>query len=169
MAIDDIPMCAVNAIGLVVSMFVAGVFYLLSPHKGVLENWAVIVFAYLTMLLLGVRTGLVTVSRLGAIATFGSLVTMVSPLSTVLRVFKLKDSNAMSLPFIAMSLISSLAWAGYGWERHDQHIVIPNLIGVIISLVGSLLSFQPKRTNTPRNLTFHLVPCNLNKHVKSKT
>lgn len=153
MAIDDVPMCAVNVIGLAVSIFVAGVFYLLSPHKSALENWAVVVFAYLTVLLLGVRMGLLTVSRLGAIATFGSLVTMVSPLSTVIRVFKLGDSNAMSLPFIAMSLISSLAWTGYGWEKHDQHIVIPNLIGVIISIAQLLLyyAFQPRRMNTPKD------------------
>ena len=153
MAIDDIPMCTVNVIGLAVSVFVAGVFYLLSPHKSVLENWAVVVFAYLTILLMGVRMGLVTVSRLGVIATFGSLVTMISPLLTVIKVLKLRDSNAMSLPFIAMSLISSLAWTGYGWERHDPYIVVPNLIGVLLSLSQLLLfyAFQPKRTNTTKD------------------
>ena len=153
MAIDDIPMCTVNVIGLAVSVFAAGVFYLLSPHKSVLENWAVVVFAYLTILLMGVRMGLVTVSRLGVIATFGSLVTMISPLLTVIKVLKLRDSNAMSLPFIAMSLISSLAWAGYGWERHDPYIVVPNLIGVLLSLSQLLLfyAFQSKRTSTTKD------------------
>ena len=153
MAIDDIPMCAVNAIGLVVSVFVAGVFYLLSPHKGVLENWAIVVFTYLTMLLMSVRMGLVTVSKLGAIATFGSLITMISPLSTVIRVLKLRTSEAMSLPFILMSLVSSLAWAAYGWERNDQHVVVPNLIGVILSLIQLSLyyAFQQKQANTLRD------------------
>ena len=134
MAIDDAPMCLVNVLGMLVSLFVTCSYYAFSPHRAMIENRACVVFAYLTAVLCLVRVGWLSIEKLGLVATVGSLVMLGSPLSAAYRIFSQRDSSSLSPSIIGITLASSAAWCAYGVSRHDRYLIIPNLIGVLLAL-----------------------------------
>lgn len=139
MAIDDAPMCLVNVLGMLVSLFVTCSYYAFSPHRAMIENRACVVFAYLTAVLCLVRTGWLSIERLGFVATAGSLVMLGSPLSAAYRIFSQRDSSSLSPSMIGITLASSAAWCAYGVSRRDRYLIIPNLIGVLLAVSQLIL------------------------------
>ena len=149
LAIDSIQLTLLNGLGLLCTGFFLGVFYYFSPNKAILETRIIAALTYVSLILFSVRMGWMTLSMLGMAATFGSLVALASPLGTVMQIVERKDSSSLSLPLIAMSLVSSSAWLAYGWRQLDPYITIPNLIGFFLSAgqLGIYLAFRKDRTH----------------------
>ena len=63
-------------------------------------------------------------------------------------IIKLKDSSVLSLPNLLLGFVVSASWTVFGIvENVDWNIIIPNGIGIVLSIVSLAIWFifrQPK-------------------------
>lgn len=80
----------------------------------------------------------------GCIASISTIVSALSPWSTVSAVISTQNSESMPVPLLGASLISSGLWLICGLLLWDVWIMVPNLIGTVsnILLVGIALKYQ---------------------------
>lgn len=150
MAVDDIPMCLVNSLGLIVNIGVTVSYYVVVPpaRKAHLETQMCGAFGFLTAVLLVVRFGWVSIEQLGIIATGCSMAMLGAPLSSVLWIVRMQDSSPLHPPMIASTLASCSVWMAYGIARRDRFLIIPNAIGVALACAqGGVWYFFRKRSD----------------------
>lgn len=80
----------------------------------------------------------------GAIASLATIVSALSPWTTVPTVISTKSSERMPLPLLGASLVSSGLWLVCGLLLWDVWIMVPNFVGSIsnVLLVGIALKYQ---------------------------
>jgi len=62
----------------------------------------------------------------------GALVTL-SLIPQVIRVYKLKSANEISMMFTTMLWLGLFAWIAYGFLRNDNTIIAWNIVGATIT------------------------------------
>jgi len=137
---DDMSVIIVNFIGTLIALFALLQFYQYSNTDGKdrLEQLMLVVCGALFVALLWLRwSGSVT--ALGYLAAGGSIALFGSPLSSVREVLRTKSAASMNGSFILLGCIVSGLWAVYGSKLDDNFILVPNMIGCLLSAAQGLL------------------------------
>ncbi|XP_051629264.1 sugar transporter SWEET1 isoform X1 [Manacus candei] len=134
----DGTLITVNAIGAALQTLYILVYLYYSPAKRpvllqILLLLAVVVTGcgYFALL---VDTG----TRLGRLGLFCSVFTItmyLSPLADLAKVVRSKSTRCLSFPLTVTTFVASSSWTLYGLQMHDPYITVPNVPGVVTSLV----------------------------------
>ncbi|KAF1783155.1 SWEET sugar transporter [Phytophthora cactorum] len=64
-----------------------------------------------------------------------------SPMATIIRVVRAKTATSMPFTMGAVNVLNSFCWGVYGGLIHNNFLLIPNIIGVTLSLTQMLVTF----------------------------
>ncbi|KAG6945514.1 hypothetical protein JG688_00016515 [Phytophthora aleatoria] len=64
-----------------------------------------------------------------------------SPMATIIRVLRTKPATSMPFTMVAVNGLNSFWWGVYGGRIHNNFGLIPNIIGVTLSLTQMLVTF----------------------------
>lgn len=88
----------------------------------------------------------------GVVANINLVFFYASPLSTIQKVVKTKDSSSIHRILLTMMIFNSVFWCVYSISINDMIIFIPNAIGFIFGLVQTILCLiYPKREGPTTN------------------
>ncbi|XP_066062951.1 sugar transporter SWEET1 isoform X3 [Chamaea fasciata] len=143
----DGTVITVNAIGAALQTLYILVYLYYSPAKRpvllqVLLLLAVVVtgYGYFTVLVdAGTR-----LTHLGLFCSVFTISMYLSPLADLAKVVRSKSTRCLSFPLTVTTLVASSSWTLYGLQLHDLYITVPNVPGIITSLVRFWL-FQQYR------------------------
>ncbi|NWQ68962.1 SWET1 protein, partial [Neopipo cinnamomea] len=79
-----------------------------------------------------------TGTRLGHLGLFCSIFTItmyLSPLADLAKVVRSKSTRCLSFPLTVTTFVASSSWTLYGLQLHDPYITVPNVPGIVTSLV----------------------------------
>ncbi|NWY94656.1 SWET1 protein, partial [Loxia curvirostra] len=79
-----------------------------------------------------------TGTRLTHLGLFCSVFTIsmyLSPLADLAKVVRCKSTRCLSFPLTVTTLVASSSWTLYGLQLHDPYITVPNVPGIVTSLV----------------------------------
>ncbi|NXV65395.1 SWET1 protein, partial [Molothrus ater] len=79
-----------------------------------------------------------TGTRLTHLGLFCSIFTIsmyLSPLADLAKVIRSKSTRFLSFPLTVTTLVASSSWTLYGLQLHDPYITVPNVPGIVTSLV----------------------------------
>eukprot|EP00048_Salpingoeca_helianthica_P017596 m.238077 g.238077 ORF g.238077 m.238077 type:complete len:221 (+) comp21558_c0_seq1:146-808(+) len=146
--IEDRAILLVNAVGGVLNVFYLKEYYSYSADQASLFRPILGTLCLLIVLLAFVRYSTddhdVAVHRLGLIACTGSVMLFASPLTSLLAVVRSHSTESMTFSFSIMSFIVSTSWSLYGHLTEDVFVMIPNILGVVLSCVQlSLFAIYP--------------------------
>ncbi|XP_071312852.1 sugar transporter SWEET1 isoform X2 [Agelaius tricolor] len=134
----DGTVITVNAIGAALQTLYILVYLYYSPAKRpvllqVLLLLAVVVTGcgYFTIL---VDTG-TRLTHLGLFCSVFTISMYLSPLADLAKVIRSKSTQLLSFPLTVTTLVASSSWTLYGLQLHDPYITVPNVPGIITSLV----------------------------------
>ncbi|XP_030147430.4 sugar transporter SWEET1 isoform X2 [Taeniopygia guttata] len=134
----DGTVITVNAIGAALQTLYILVYLYYSPAKRpvllqVLLLLAVVVTGcgYFSMLVdAGTR-----LTRLGLFCSVFTISMYLSPLADLAKVVRSKSTRCLSFPLTVTTLVASSSWTLYGLQLHDPYITVPNVPGILTSLV----------------------------------
>ncbi|RLV87515.1 hypothetical protein DV515_00015632 [Chloebia gouldiae] len=134
----DGTVITVNAIGAALQTLYILVYLYYSPAKRpvllqVLLLLAVVVtgYGYFTIL---VDTG-TRLTHLGLFCSVFTISMYLSPLADLAKVVRSKSTRCLSFPLTVTTLVASSSWTLYGLQLHDPYITVPNVPGIVTSLV----------------------------------
>ncbi|XP_036254041.1 sugar transporter SWEET1 isoform X2 [Molothrus aeneus] len=134
----DGTVITVNAIGAALQTLYILVYLYYSPAKRpvllqVLLLLAVVVTGcgYFTIL---VDTG-TRLTHLGLFCSVFTISMYLSPLADLAKVIRSKSTRFLSFPLTVTTLVASSSWTLYGLQLHDPYITVPNVPGIVTSLV----------------------------------
>uniref|UniRef100_A0A8D2QME8 Sugar transporter SWEET n=1 Tax=Zosterops lateralis melanops TaxID=1220523 RepID=A0A8D2QME8_ZOSLA len=134
----DGTVVTVNAIGAALQTLYILVYLYYSPAKRpvllqVLLLLAVVVtgYGYLTVL---VDSG-TRLTHLGLFCSVFTISMYLSPLADLAKVVRSKSTRCLSFPLTITTFVASSSWTLYGLQLHDLYITVPNVPGIITSLV----------------------------------
>ncbi|XP_059727208.1 sugar transporter SWEET1 isoform X1 [Haemorhous mexicanus] len=134
----DGTVITVNAIGAALQTLYILVYLYYSPAKRpvllqVLLLLAVVVTGcgYFTIL---VDTG-TRLTHLGLFCSVFTISMYLSPLADLAKVVRCKSTRCLSFPLTVTTLVASSSWTLYGLQLHDPYITVPNVPGIVTSLV----------------------------------
>ncbi|XP_059054387.1 sugar transporter SWEET1 [Achroia grisella] len=89
-------------------------------------------------------------SRLGLIACSLTLITIAAPMSKLVYVLKVKNTECLPFPMILMSFFVSALWFLYGLIEEDPYLILPNFIGAVLAASQlSLFLIYPRNPQSP--------------------
>ncbi|XP_041253184.1 sugar transporter SWEET1 isoform X1 [Onychostruthus taczanowskii] len=134
----DGTVITVNAIGAALQTLYILVYLYYSPAKRpvllqVLLLLAVVVTGcgYFTIL---VDTG-TRLTHLGLFCSVFTISMYLSPLADLAKVVRSKSTRCLSFPLTVTTLVASSSWTLYGLQLRDPYITVPNVPGIVTSLV----------------------------------
>ncbi|XP_045439286.1 sugar transporter SWEET1 isoform X2 [Pipistrellus kuhlii] len=77
-------------------------------------------------------------ARLQQLGLFCSVFTIsmyLSPLADLARVIQTKSTQRLSFPLTIATLLTSASWTLYGFRLRDPYIMVPNIPGILTSLI----------------------------------
>jgi solute carrier family 50 protein (sugar transporter) len=86
---------------------------------------------------------------LACLSNAGTLFLFASPLTAVLSIWNNQDPSPISLPLSILSLLCSVSWSIYGVVIDNLNVILPNLFGVITSILQLVLWRLFPRTLLP--------------------
>ena len=90
--------------------------------------------------------------QLGLLSCTFSIVMFGAPLLTLKQVITCKNASGhISLPVAALSLLVTILWTSVGVQFKDSFIIIPNALGIILSLAQLTVYwvYRPNHTLLP--------------------
>ncbi|XP_026758068.1 sugar transporter SWEET1 [Galleria mellonella] len=88
--------------------------------------------------------------RLGLIACSLTLITIAAPMSKLVYVIKMKNTECLPFPMIVMSFFVSALWFLYGLIEEDTYLILPNFIGAMLAACQlSLFLMYPRMPQSP--------------------
>ncbi|XP_051497068.1 sugar transporter SWEET1 isoform X2 [Apus apus] len=154
---QDWTLITVNTIGAALQTLFVLVYLYYSPDKRPvllrsLMLLAVLVagYGYFTLLIPDMGT------RLGHLGLFCSVFTIsmyLSPLADLAKIVRSKSTRCLSFPLTVTTFLASTSWTLYGLQLHDPYITVPNVPGIITSVLRFWLFWQypagPDRPHRP--------------------
>ncbi|XP_027726466.1 sugar transporter SWEET1-like isoform X2 [Vombatus ursinus] len=142
----DKTLIVVNAVGAFLQTFYMLTYLHYCPRKRtVLLQTA----ALLGVLLLGYSYFQLLVpdwtSRLRQLGLFCSIFTIsmyLSPLADLVKIIQTKSTQCLSFSLTVATLLASASWTLYGFRLRDLYIMVPNIPGVLTSLIRLGLFWQ---------------------------
>ena len=82
---------------------------------------------------------------LGSIAVFVLCCFYTSPLSNLVMVIKTRDASSINIWLSIANLVNGSLWTCYGFALSDMFIALPNLLGILSSIIQIVLVFVFKK------------------------
>ncbi|XP_038068482.1 sugar transporter SWEET1-like [Patiria miniata] len=147
---SDPTIITVNSVGSFLQTSYMIVFMIYSPTKVQAFQRTVLACATMVFLYLYFSMYIVTIdvilNQLGLVCCTVTVLMYVSPLSEIATVFRTKSTSGISLPLTITTLFASSLWVLYGVCVSDLYIQIPNIPGVLSSLVRIYLLWNYQDT-----------------------
>ncbi|XP_019870119.1 sugar transporter SWEET1 [Aethina tumida] len=134
--IEDRSIILVNTVGSALFVGYVVVFYIYSVKTEFIVRQILVCGLFLLLTLLYVeRATQVTEAQnhLGVICTAVTILFFAAPLSSLLHVIKVKNTESLPYPIILASFVVCLQWLVYGYLLEDMFIQIPNFLGALLS------------------------------------
>eukprot|EP00475_Leptophrys_vorax_P012556 TRINITY_DN1898_c0_g1_i3.p1 TRINITY_DN1898_c0_g1~~TRINITY_DN1898_c0_g1_i3.p1 ORF type:complete len:245 (-),score=53.77 TRINITY_DN1898_c0_g1_i3:664-1398(-) len=138
--LGDSTINLVNIINFVIVVMNFIVFFMYYPEKNQLQNMLGVVLATLVAVVtlsfaLAQFEKQYQLTFLGIVANLGSILMFLSPLANLNHVRKSKDSSVLSPLTVSFALACSGSWLVYGLLLQNVFVYLPNIVGLLISLV----------------------------------
>nr|XP_055179841.1 sugar transporter SWEET1 isoform X2 [Nyctereutes procyonoides] len=89
-------------------------------------------FGYFWLLVPNLETQL---QQLGLFCSGFTISMYLSPLADLAKIIQTKSTQRLSFPLTIATLLTSASWTLYGFQLGDPYIMVPNLPGILTSLV----------------------------------
>ncbi|XP_049662587.1 sugar transporter SWEET1 isoform X2 [Accipiter gentilis] len=155
---QDWTLITVNTIGAALqTLYILAYLYYSPAKRPVLLHslllLAVLVagYSYFTLLIADARTRL---ARLGLFCSVFTISMYLSPLADLAKIVQSKSTRCLSFPLTITTFLASTSWTLYGLQLHDPYITVPNVPGIITSIVRFWLfwRYPPGQDKTYRPL-----------------
>lgn len=135
--IGDLTVFWVNFTGLVLNAGYTVVFVMYTQTKdevllrcGILLVFVLVILGYFFYIETDNLRG---INALGIFCNVVAVAFFASPLATMREVVQTKSTETMSLPLSVMAAITTFLWTSYGFLKKDVYIVMPNLLGFLLT------------------------------------
>ncbi|XP_068108626.1 sugar transporter SWEET1 isoform X2 [Hyperolius riggenbachi] len=136
---SDATLMTVNTIGAALQTLymVAYIFYSTEKRQPVSRVIATLVilvlaFFYFSQLVPDMNDRL---NQLGLFCSVFTISMYLSPLADLAQIIRTKSTKCLSLPLTITTFLASTSWVLYGLQLNDAYIMVPNLPGIVTSLV----------------------------------
>ncbi|NXJ99825.1 SWET1 protein, partial [Corythaixoides concolor] len=89
-------------------------------------------YGYFTLLIADGRTRL---ARLGLFCSVFTISMYLSPLADLAKIVRSKSTRCLSFPLTVTTFLASTSWTLYGLQLRDPYIMVPNVPGIVTSVV----------------------------------
>nr|KAF6414392.1 solute carrier family 50 member 1 [Molossus molossus] len=135
----DGTLIIVNAVGAVLQTLYILVYLHYCPRKGaVLLQTATLLgvlllgFGYFWLLVPNIEARL---QQLGLFCSVFTISMYLSPLTDLAKVIQTKSTQRLSFSLTIATLLTSASWTLYGYQLRDPYIMVPNLPGILTSVI----------------------------------
>eukprot|EP01108_Squamamoeba_japonica_P008353 TRINITY_DN740_c0_g1_i2.p1 TRINITY_DN740_c0_g1~~TRINITY_DN740_c0_g1_i2.p1 ORF type:complete len:213 (-),score=32.48 TRINITY_DN740_c0_g1_i2:434-1072(-) len=128
---------AVNAFGLVTASICISVYLRNSAPLARARYEQHTMAALLGVLLLfglGVWDHVMAVQVVGLVASMLSIAVFASPLAQLAHVVRTRDTSSLSFVLALASAAASASWTAFGYLVQDSHVLLPNALGLALSI-----------------------------------
>ncbi|XP_048338809.1 sugar transporter SWEET1 [Sphaerodactylus townsendi] len=150
----DWTLIIVNAVGATLQTLYILVYFCFSPEKpAVLLKTAglltvlLVGYCYFNLLIPDVPTRL---ARLGLFCSLFTITMYLSPLADLAKIIRTRSTECISFPLTVTTFLASTSWTLYGLLLQDLYIAIPNVPGIVTSVIRFWLFWHfppdPNRT-----------------------
>uniref|UniRef100_A0A8C4TYJ7 Sugar transporter SWEET1 n=1 Tax=Falco tinnunculus TaxID=100819 RepID=A0A8C4TYJ7_FALTI len=136
---QDWTLITVNAIGAALQTLYMLAYLYYSPSKRPVLLRSLLLLAvlaagygYFTLLIADTQTRLV---RLGLFCSVFTISMYLSPLADLAKIVRSKSTRCLSFPLTVTTFLASTSWTLYGLQLHDPYITVPNVPGIVTSVV----------------------------------
>ncbi|XP_042641030.1 sugar transporter SWEET1 isoform X2 [Tyto alba] len=136
---QDWTLIAVNTIGAALqTLYILAYLYYSPVKRPVLLRSLLLLavlaagYGYFTLLIADTRTRL---ARLGLFCSVFTISMYLSPLADLAKIVQSKSTRCLSFPLTITTFLASTSWTLYGLQLHDPYIMVPNVPGIITSVV----------------------------------
>ncbi|KAL3664321.1 hypothetical protein V7S43_010646 [Phytophthora oleae] len=145
-----LPLFATSMLGVAVGLFMTYSFYLWTTDRSEVVRIfqialavLIVVTTYDFLALCGVtgQSQHSTEITLGFIMIAFTTLMYASPMATIIRVVKTKTATSMPFTMGLVNVLNSFCWGVYGGLIHNNFLLIPNIIGVTLSLIQMLVTY----------------------------
>jgi len=125
----------VNFLGVMFSTYYIWVYYNYTRDKQTVRTLLLTASVFIVVILYHIyfRAGENGRLQLGLISNFATICMFASPLSTVPTIIRTKNASTIPVWLSVASFACSLAWFLYGITLWDFFVMIPNLLGLLLS------------------------------------
>lgn len=142
----DVTLEVVNAIGAQLQILYILVYFNYSDNKKMVLSHVMTAGLILTCgwLYFGVflTEGETRLNQLGFTCSVVTIAMYLSPLSSLMEMLRTRNVQCLSFPLTVSTLLTSTSWVLYGLQLNDCYIVVPNLPGIITSLIRFFLFWK---------------------------
>ncbi|KYO27552.1 sugar transporter SWEET1 [Alligator mississippiensis] len=143
---QDWTLIAVNTVGATLQTLYILVYFYFSPEKRRVLLWSlallgllVLGYCYFSLLVLDLDTRL---TRLGLFCSTFTISMYLSPLADLAKIIRTRSTRCLSFPLTVATFLASTSWTLYGLQLHDLYIMVPNVPGIVTSLLRFWLFWQ---------------------------
>ncbi|KAG1702220.1 hypothetical protein DVH05_010010 [Phytophthora capsici] len=145
-----LPLFATSMLGVVVGLFMTYSFYLWATDRSevvrifqIALTVLIVVTIYDFLALCGVtgQSKHSTEITLGFIMIAFTTLMYASPMATIIQVIKTKTATSMPFTMGLVNVLNSFCWGVYGGLIHNNFLLIPNIIGVTLSLIQMTVTY----------------------------
>ncbi|XP_068778532.1 sugar transporter SWEET1 isoform X1 [Struthio camelus] len=136
---QDWTLITVNTIGAALQTLYILVYFYYSPAKRwvLLRSLALLGvlaagYCYFNLLIPDVRTRL---ARLGLFCSVFTIGMYLSPLADLAKILRTRSTRCLSFPLTVTTFLASASWTLYGVQLRDPYITVPNVPGIVTSVL----------------------------------
>lgn len=152
--LGDVAMTVVNGVGMLCAMYAGLVHYRHTPHRTSCEVVMLLALTGILIWLGSIAAGVIKLDGVGFSAMAASVVMFAAPLVALVHIVQHRlragetprgverrplsiwlPRAGLSLPMIAVTMLLSVSWVAYGLSIADAFVVIPNGLGVLLTLL----------------------------------
>ncbi|XP_053559397.1 sugar transporter SWEET1 [Bombina bombina] len=135
----DVTLIIVNSIGasLQTLYIIAYIFYTVEKRYfvyQVLISLAVLFLGY-SYFYFQIDDYEIRLNQLGLFCSVFTISMYLSPLADLAQIIRTKSTKCLSFPLTVATFLTSTSWVLYGWQLNDLYIMVPNLPGIVTSLI----------------------------------
>ncbi|XP_065276286.1 sugar transporter SWEET1 [Emys orbicularis] len=143
---QDWTLITVNTIGAALQTLYILVYFYFSPEK----RWVLLQsVALLGVLILGycyfnllIPDVAVRLARLGLFCSVFTISMYLSPLADLAKIVRTRSTRCLSFPLTVATFLASASWTLYGFQLSDLYIMVPNIPGIVTSILRFWLFWQ---------------------------
>ncbi|ELW62431.1 Sugar transporter SWEET1 [Tupaia chinensis] len=144
----------VNAVGAVLQTLYILVYLHYCPRKtATLLGVLLLGFGYFWLLVPNLEAQL---QQLGLFCSVFTISMYISPLVDLAKIIQTRSTKRLSFSLTIATLLTSASWSLYGFRLGDPYIMVPNLPGIVTSLIRLWLfwKYPHEQDSSPRNYQF---------------
>ncbi|XP_062453898.1 sugar transporter SWEET1 isoform X2 [Rhea pennata] len=136
---QDWTLIAVNTVGAALQTLYILVYFYYSPAKRsvllrslVLLGVLVAGYCYFNLLIPDMGTRL---AHLGLFCSVFTITMYLSPLADLAKIIRSRSTRCLSFPLTVTTFLASTSWTLYGVQLRDPYITVPNVPGIVTSVL----------------------------------